>query len=288
MKHCDGTPAKRNGLQYMEGTLPTVEADRLEEHYFSCPACLRVMRTLDAAAEEFAQMPAVAIPERRWSLIRWPVPAWSMAAVAALLVMGVLTYKRFQAGPPQPAVARNQAAQPVQAPAPTLPAAAPEPSQASSPVRLAQLADLALPPYMTPALRGERQDARFAAGMKKYAEGNCKGAIQALTQLPAEDAAHAAAFYAGACQMHLGDYAAAQALLRTVADAQNAPRQEAALYLLAQVSLAEDDAVAADGYLNRIIKLEGDLEARAQAELERIDALEKKKAATAHKLSHLN
>jgi TolA-binding protein len=278
MKTCDGTPAKQNGLQYLEGALPAFEADRLEEHYFSCPACLKVMQTLQAAAEEFAEMAAVAIPAKRWSWLAGPVPAWSLGAVAAMLLIGYLSYKEFKPGPAQPTVARNQTAQPMQAATPPRMQTAPAPSHAAAtPVRLSQLADLRLPAYLVPALRGEKLDARFTAGMKEYVKGNCDGAIQSLSQLPAEDAeARTAAFYAGACQMHLGYYAAAATLLHQVADAKNTPRQEAALYLLAQVALAEDDSSAAHGYLERVIQLQGDLEERARAEDLRITALQKK------------
>jgi len=278
MKNCDGTPAKRNGLQYVEGTLPELEADRLEEHYFSCPACLTVMRTLQTAAEEFAEMPAVAIPAKRWNLLAWPVPVWSMGAVAALLLIGILAYKNHESGRPQPTVARNPTMQPVQPTAQPRAQAAPAPSHATAaPIRISQLADLTLPAYLVSALRGEKTDARFVAGMKEYAKGNCSGAIHALSQLPVEAAeARTAAFYAGACQMHMGNYAAATVLLHNVADANNAPRQEVALYLLAQVALVENDPVAAHAYLERTIKLQGDLEERARAEDLRIYAMQKK------------
>jgi tetratricopeptide (TPR) repeat protein len=278
MKICDGTPAKRNGLQYMEGTLPALEADHLEEHFFSCPACLQVMQTLQIVAEEFVHMPAVLVPAKRWSLLAWPRPVWSMGAVAALLLIGFFVHKNFESRRSQSSVSRNQTTQPIHATAPARSEAAPPLTHATStPVRLSQLADLTLPVYLVPALRGEKLDAHFVAGMKEYAKGNCGGAVQALAQLSAEDAeARTAAFYEGACQMHLGNYASAATLLHKIADADNAPRQEAALYLLAQVSLAEDDPAAAHAYLERTISLNGDLQERAQAENLRIIAMHKK------------
>jgi len=278
MKTCDGTPAKQNGLQYMEGALPELEADRLEEHYFSCPVCLKVMQTLQTAAEEFVQMPPVAVPAKRWSLPTWSVPVWSMGAVAALLLIGFFTYRNFEPGPSQPAVARNQTMEPIQTAAQQRPEPAPATSHASSaPVRFSQLADLKLPRYLVPALRGERLNARFVDGMKDYVKGNCDGAVEALSALPAEDAeARTAAFYAGACQMRLGNYALAATLLHKVADTENSPRQEAALYLLAQVSLAENDPAAAHTYLERTILLNGDLLEKARAENLRITTMQKK------------
>jgi len=278
MKTCDGTPAKQNGMQYMEGTLSELEADCLEEHYFTCPACLKVMRTLQIGAEEFSQMPVVAVPTKRWNPLAWPKPAWSMGAVAAMLLIGYFTYRNFEARPTQPIVARNAITQPIQDAAPSrLKAAPPSSHAAAAPIRPSQLADLTLPPYLVSTLRGEKLNARFVAGMKEYVKGNCEGAIKALSQVPAEAAeARTAAFYAGACQMHLGDYASASTLLHKVADIQDSPRQEAALYLLAQVSLAEDDPATAHTYLERTISLNGDLLERARTENLRITAMQKK------------
>jgi predicted Zn-dependent protease len=127
------------------------------------------------------------------------------------------------------------------------------------------LADLTLPAFLAPNLRGESLDARFEAGMKEYANGNCRSAITALAQFPAESVeARAAQFYSGACQMRLGDFASASGLLRKVADGGDSPQQEAALYYLAQIALAGNDPATAHAYLLRTISLRGDLEGRAR------------------------
>jgi hypothetical protein len=266
-------PAKRNGLQYFEGTLTESEGARLEEHYFSCPVCLNIMRTLQTAAEEFALMPVVSVPAKRWSLPGWPVLVWSTAAVGAMLLIGIFAFRNFEPRPSQPAVVLNQRTPSIQPAAPPPPEPVPPASHASL-VRPSELADLTLPVSLIPTLRGEKQDVRFLEGMKEYAKGNCDGAVKALLKVPAEDAeARTAAFYAGACRMHLGDYASASALLHKVADVENAPRQEAALYLLAQVALAENDPAAAHVYLERVLSLRGDLESKARAEQRRIDLL---------------
>ena len=287
MTTCDGAPARLHGLQYVEQTLPEFEVDRFEEHYFSCPVCLNYVRTIQVAAEEFSQLPAVAIRAPRRIPPAWPVLAWSLGPIAALLLIGLITYKSIESKPPQPSIAQNRdlhqslnqnqassppQTQPIQAqpaPAPTHPAAAP--------VRLSQLADLTLPGYLASTLRGEKLDARFVAGMRQYAMGNCEGAVKALSQLPAEDVeARAATFYSGACQLHLGNYDSASALLLKVADAGESPQMEAAIYLLAQVSLAQDNPDAAQAYLERTISLHGDLEERAQAQKNRIAGLQKR------------
>jgi len=226
-------------------------------------------------------MPAVAIPSKRWSLLAWPAPVWGMGTVAAILLIGYMTYRDFRPRPSPPAVALNRTTQPTQATVLPRPEHALPPSRAATaPVRPSMLADLTLPAYTVPTLRGGKLDARFEAGMKEYAQGNCGRAINALSQLPAGDAnARAAAFYAGACQMHLGDYASAATLLHKVADTENSPRQEAALYLLAQVALAENDPAAAHGFLERTISLRGDFVERARAEDLRITAILKEERA---------
>lgn len=286
MTTCDGAPARLHGLQYVEQTLPEFEVDRFEEHYFSCPVCLNYVRTIQAAAEEFSRLPVVAIQKPRRISFAWPLQAWGLGAVAALLLIGFITYKSIESKAPQPSIAQNrdlrqslnqnQASAPPQTePIQTRPAATSN-HPAAAPVRLSQLADLTLPGYLTSTLRGEKLDARFVAGMRQYAKGNCEGAVKALSQLPAEAAeARAATFYSGACQLHLGNYDSASALLLKVADAGESPQMEAAIYLLAQVSLAQDNPDAAQAYLERTISLHGDLEERAQAQKNRIAELQK-------------
>jgi len=63
---------------------------------------------------------------------------------------------------------------------------------------------------------------------------------------------------------------AATKTLRSVADAGDSPQQEAALYYLAQVALAGNDATTARHFLARTISLHGDFEGRARAQLSQI------------------
>jgi tetratricopeptide (TPR) repeat protein len=142
------------------------------------------------------------------------------------------------------------------------------------PVHLSQLADLTLPAYLAPQLRGESLDTRFEAGMTAYAAGNCENAIATLRQVAEQSAeARAAAFYSGACQMRLGNFGQAAKLLRKVADGGDSPQRETALYELAQIALAHNDPVAAHLYLQRIIALRGDLERRAREQQRQVAKL---------------
>jgi protein-disulfide isomerase len=193
-----------------------------------------------------------------------------MVAIAATLIAVAFTfYARHQ--PSQPAVAtlpNPPASQvPSQQPGSTTPSV---PTAPSSPAKAAvsQLADLTLPAFRVPNLRGQSGNPLFDSGMKAYASQDCPRAIKALAQVPAEDEASIAArFYSGVCLMHEGDLPAASRTLRSVANAGDSPQQEAAFYYLAQTALAGNDVVAARHYLSRTASLHGDFEHRAHAQL---------------------
>ncbi len=270
MKICRGEPAALHALQYVDGTLPESDVQRFEEHYFDCSVCLASLRDIQAVGRELARQPVVPSRELR-PKIRFARPAWvwTAGAAAALLLTSVFVYRTLAYRPGQPIASQSRSNSLRQA------ESAARPNRSSeAPGPLSQLADLTLPAYVAPNLRGGILDARYEAGMKDYAKGNCSGAIAALSQVPAENAeARAAEFYSGACQMHLGDLASASGLLRKVADAGDSPQQEAALYSLAQIALAGHDAVTAHTCLLRTISLRGDFEKRAREQDRRIAKL---------------
>jgi hypothetical protein len=109
--------------------------------------------------------------------------------------------------------------------------------------------------------------------MKAYSQGDCPGAERSLSQVGPPDAdSLAATFYAGLCLMHEQKLSAAHDKLLQVAGAGDSPEQEAALYYLAQVALARNDAAAARPFLERTVSLHGDFERRARAELANLPA----------------
>jgi hypothetical protein len=287
MTTCVGQPAEKCALEYLEGTLPETEAERFEEHYFDCPACLEYLQTLQAVGRKLADHPvAQAPPIESKKIFAWPVRSWALgAAAAALLVAGFFVYRASLRPAPAPTVANSAAPAPVTAPTPApAPAPAPAPKsttpaqpkpQPAAQIGPAQLADLALPAFAAAHLRGESEDEHFEKGMAEYAHGQCSSALDDLAQVSAESRSLLAAqFYSGTCQMHERDYYAAQATLQAVADQGDSPQQEASLYYLAQVALARGDAPAAHGLLLRTIALNGDFEARARAEDSKLLALE--------------
>jgi hypothetical protein len=173
----------------------------------------------------------------------------------------------------KPAMAANAAAgrgtSPLSQIAPSAPGTA-----SSQPLRaVSQLADLTLPAFQAANLRGQPGNPIFEAAMKAYTSQDCSRAVKTLARVPAGDEAGLAArFYRGVCLMHEGDLASATRTLRGVAATGDSPQQEAALYYLAQVALAGDDAAAARRELERTIALRGDFESRARMQLKRLRA----------------
>jgi anti-sigma factor RsiW len=263
MIHCNLAPAEERLQQYVEGTLPEDEAQAFEEHYFDCPVCMEEVQALQAVAAELARNPV----KPRAAVLRWPVLA-SAAALAAALAAVSLVYLAparhpapvAQATPPQPSPA------------------SPGQNSASTSSATTQLADLTLPAFTGSGLRGEEANQFFRAGMQAYASANCSAAVENLDRVPGQDQdSQAARFYAGACQMHLGQLSQASAAFRRLADTVNSPEQEASLYYLAQIALVQNDLPGTRSALRRVISLHGDFEQRATREIAKIDAAEKPK-----------
>jgi hypothetical protein len=269
MNTCSGTPAEQHALAYLEGSLPEFEVERFEEHYFDCPACLAQVEALLAVRDELARHPAPQAPTGVRTVFAWPQTRWAVGLAAALLLTGVVALRMVENRPAQPQVATHTPAiskQPAPAPKSSVPA--------DAPVKPSQLADLALPSFVAYSLRGESEDAHFVAGMKAYSLGDCRTAVSTLKSVAgAPSEARAARFYTGACQMRLGDLAAARSSLLTVIKAGDSPQQEAALYTLGQVALAANDLGEAHRYLLHTITLRGDLERKARAEDRKVLAL---------------
>jgi hypothetical protein len=258
MTDCTGTLTDRYLEQYIQGTLPDPEARLFEEHYFDCPSCLAQVEALQAVTLKLGGQPRKTLKMP----IPWPVRARALAALAAMLIIGFLGFRALYQ-PAAPAVAKG----------PTAPAHGAAPSSQPAPGSLAsatisRLADLALPAFQPPNLRGQSGDPHFDAGMKAYTRRQCPGAVMNLLQVPAQDDdSLAAQFYTGVCQMHEGDLTGATSSLRHVESAGDSPQQEAALYYLAQIALARNDAITARHYLASTIALRGDFLTRAHAEL---------------------
>lgn len=253
MTECTGAPAEKWLEPYLAGTLEDARAQAFEEHYFDCPVCLAHVQAMQAVTEQLRRHP-VKIPPKK--VLAWPA-GWRVLAAAAALLVAVWLGYRWEFSTPQ---LHNNAVH--QAKPPAI-ASSPGESQLAE-----QLADLGLPPYRPSSLRGEAEGARFHAGMKSYAAGDCGSAQSQLAQVPPQSPnALAARFYTGACQVKLKQWDEAAATLRGVANSGESPQQEAAMYLLAQISLARGNVDDASYHLKQVIALHGDFEQRARHQL---------------------
>jgi TolA-binding protein len=271
MTNCIGAPARQWLEQYVEGTLPEEESQKFEDHYFDCPACLGELQALQAAQGALRRHPiSVEQPKR---VLAWPTnwnKMFAFGALAAALLVGLLTFRMMVHGPQQTGnVAVTPATPSQQAPqSPAQPKAAPD---AQPGTQIAQLADLRLPSYHAPELRGPAGNVAFENGMKQYMAGDCAHAVNTLSQVEEHGPdGLAAQFYSGLCRIHTGDLATAADTLRHIADAGDSPYQESAFYYLAQIALAQSNADQARRDLNRVISLRGDLEHQARRQLAQI------------------
>jgi len=264
MKRCTGTPAELCGLPYIEGTLPEHQVELFETHFFECPVCFAYLQDLQAMQAALSRFPAEKsdIPVRkRLSIL--PARTWALGAAAAILLFAaVFSFRALNLGPKRAPIAQSTPP----STSPVNPQEQANPASSAS-IRPSQLADLALPPFVAPNLRGAQEDAQFESGMKDYARSDCRDAVAALSKVPAQsEDSRAARFYCAACQMRLGNLTEAAAQMHTVAAGGDSPQQESALYYEAQIALANDDPAAAHQYLMQTIALQGDLEQKARDE----------------------
>jgi len=270
MIQCNRAPAIKNAAGYIEGTLTVSQAEQFEDHYWNCPACLAYLQAIEAVGDELARQPVPQIaPVRRKPVFAWPVLVWTLGPVAAAAVITVMSIRMLSPHPAQPLQAHANPANSAQ------PSASPQPVH-SSPAQQAatELADLSLPAFVMPTLRGTSMEAHFKQGMTAYGQGNCRDAVAALAQVPAQDKQERKSqLYSGLCQMHEGELAAAASSLHKVVNAGDSQQLELALYYLAQIQLARNEPAEAHRFLVRTISLQGDLEQRARLQDQKVLAL---------------
>ncbi len=261
MTHCSGAPADNFALAYLEGELSPDEMNQFEDHFFDCQVCHSQLQTLQALQAQLARHPHVQPHKPAGWLKRFftsPLlrPKLALPGFALACAIAAIAFVLVRPGH-QPAVA-NAPSTPAPAPVGPVPTATPS---------AAALADLALPAFQLVHLRGDDSEPAFDSAMLAYQHHDCANATPALAGIPATSRnATAARFYSGACQLSLGHYDQASALLTPIADGPDSPQQESARYTLAQVALARNNPALAHTWLTRTLALRGDLESRARAQ----------------------
>lgn len=284
MTLCKGAPAEEFGLAYVEGSLDASQIASFEEHFFECSTCESYVIDLQRVAKQMSLHPidaAVVSRSNRGSVALWPgllkpTLAWGLP-IAALVMIGVFVVRGNMHRTGSTDEAKNSRGQvpAVKTTGADASTTSAKPTTTSSTAsssnhklfNTAQLADLKLPVFVLPGLRDDSGDSQFVAGMKAYNAGDCRSAVESLARVAVNsNDARAARLFTGACQLKLGNVQNAENNLHIVVAAGDTPQLEWALYELAQAALATNNPTTAHEYLQKVIALRGDLEAKARAE----------------------
>ena len=270
---------------YVAGTLPEAEQDAYEQHFFSCPACLAQVQTLQDLADRLRQLPAPVVPHHK------PTPGWTaapwlgLAMAAGLLAAFGWWWQGDVNRPPPPGIATGPGTTPSPTPtpgeAPPAPATVtpPSPAPVEAPSRRAVLAQLALivpPRYVPIAVRsGEGPPAgSFDAAMAHYVAGRHREAAAALGALSqATPADPGIAFFWGISELAVGRPAAAREGLTRAIAADVQPYADEAHFYLAKAHLAEGAVDQARRELRYAVEHEAGPEGEAQRLLTALDRL---------------
>jgi tetratricopeptide (TPR) repeat protein len=277
-KGCSGGPAEAYAERYLAGDLPEMDSERFEEHFLACANCHDWLLGLQDVKEELRRRPmpvVVAAPKPvRQGFFTRPVRIVALGSLAAALAVGVIFTGI--------SIRRNSFTVISEAPQPDRPAvgqtasgdrpAAPAAAQTED---LSSLADLRMPAYREPMLRGAESASaahrEFLDGMDSYQKGDCDAAVSHLAMVPASasDGLQAELFL-GLCHLQRKDWIEAQASLEKVVHSGDTPQLETAEYFLAQAMLEQGDLASARTHLAKTIALHGDYEEKASAQLRRL------------------
>jgi tetratricopeptide (TPR) repeat protein len=247
---CETVERENIPERYLAGTLDPQLKEQWELHYFGCEHCSELLATWQAIDQPLRGMaPSIRQEIRpRRSAARW---LWAGAAIAAALVVGVLT----RPAPPKPETVVRTA-------------------RAVNP--WAELARIDPPAYQPSTLRaaGTKAEVQFQTAMESYARLDYAHAITGLeAALALDPSAAAPRFFLGACHLLTGDAARAVADLETVA-AGDSPFAPEAQYDLAKAYLLQGDKHRAIVTLQRLADSPGDFREAARQLRTRLNPLQ--------------
>lgn len=246
---CEEVETAELAEKYVLGQLDSDGQAEYEAHFFRCSHCFEELQLRQAMQAELSAMAAGRpAPQPRQRPNAWM--AW--AAVAAILALAIGVGWWRIARPVTPPVSHNAAG----------------PS-------LDLLARVDPPPYTPPALRGAaKEDTRFRDAMEKYRQGQFAAAIPGLLAATEADPKSAdPQFFLGICYLMDGRTDEAIAHLRATIDLGPTLDVEMAYFYLAKALLREKETVRAEGELERVIALHGDLESQSRELLAQLKSL---------------
>ncbi len=212
--------------QYVANRLTNAARKQFESHYFGCDQCFETLESYRAAATALKRRPHT----RRW--------IWAAAAAAAIAIISL----RLIPHPVRPKVE----------PAPVV-------------------AKIDPPPYSVPTLRAvpNAETLRFHTAMEPYQRHDYPAAIQSLKEFldgsPKQGRPYIdAEFFLGASYLLTDQPDEASATLEPVLAA-DSPYLEEAHFLAAEAWLKKGDPGHARTELEKVVAMNGDLKARAQA-----------------------
>jgi tetratricopeptide (TPR) repeat protein len=234
--HCSEVRAGELVERYLVGRLSEAEREAFERHLLVCDACFEELETLWTLRSTLSRERGRRATEG--SAVA-PGRAWRWAAAAALLLAAIgLGWWLW--------------------------------SRESS--VWSELAAVEPPAWAPARLRGavDESTQRFRAAMERYAKDDFEAAIPGLEEAARLDPEAAQVhFYLGACHLLTGRPARAVASLEQAAG--DPLLEEPARFYLAKAQLRLGDGASARGELERVVSLEGYLEAEARELLRRIE-----------------
>ncbi len=228
--------ARENGLaaSYVAGVLTAEEMDTFEAHYFACDACFAEVEALRLTRDELSRPRRKAVAAGGGRNKGWIVGLAAAAIVAVWLLW----------------------------PAPE--AAQPPVAKIDRKAQLIALAAFERPAY-SPVLQRGAEDVAFEKAMAPYGKGDCASALPLL--LPLEN--DRARFFAGACQIDLGNAPGGIATLENIGGLY----EEEAKFLVANAHLKAGDEQRARVVLQALVAMKGDWAGKARDLLGRMEAL---------------
>lgn len=227
--------------RYLHGELSEEESQHFEEHYFSCDDCWERLRDLSAARLELSE-PRWAVEEgeavRPGWMGRW---TWALAAVLALLAVGVAFWLK-------------------------------DSTPGASEARWIELAAVEPAPYQPQSLRGpDVEPNAFEEAMVPYQRGDYSVAAERLAAVVgAEPQNEAASFYLGVSYLLTEQPREAVESLTRVVDSGESRFLESALWYRAKARLRQGHVAAAREDIENLASREGALAAEARSILDQL------------------